>query len=134
MKRVFLQAKGKHIEVCIYKTEWIMHAASLKMYRNGILPQTTHEALAICCMGYDKGEPNPIVAVIMMSWDTISFEIIGHELLHAAIHLHNYTKQKLLKNNEVLTTLHSDLIGALMKTFSKKEMELIQKNAKMNAP
>ncbi|MCK9220216.1 MAG: hypothetical protein M0P47_09235 [Bacteroidales bacterium] len=124
----------KKVEVNIYKTQWIMHAASLRLKKRGIVTNSTHGALGICYRWYVKPyKPNRIVTSIMMSWDTLTFAVLCHELFHAAVHIWTYDKEegKVLscESDEPLAYIHSNLVADIMEVFTEKDFNRMKINS-----
>jgi hypothetical protein len=125
--------EGKNIEVNICKTKWIMHAASMRYKRRGLVSNTTHGALGTCYRWWlypkDRGRT---IAAIFLSWDTMTIDVLCHELLHAAIHAWTYEKEdgKILNtsNDEELCYLHSDMVNGMLGQFTDIEKERMLKN------
>lgn len=136
MNRYIIQYEDKRVLVNIYKTRWMMHRASLAYAKNGTIDKSTHGALGVCYRWWlTPHKPNKVVSVIMMSWDTVNFEILSHELLHAAVHLYTYDEEEEGKiisteNDEEIATIHSDLVGPLLELFDKEKIMKLVNNQK----
>jgi hypothetical protein len=134
MVRYKLWSGDKIVEVNIYTTKWRMHAASIHYSKTGILTSTSHGTKGICARWWlTSHRPNKVVAVIMMSWDTLDISILSHELLHAAIHIWTYEeeeegKQLSTQNDEELAYIHSDLVENLLSLFNKSDIKKLIKN------
>lgn len=130
MNRYIITHEGKKIEVNIYQTKWRMNAASIKRKSN--LQGTTHNTIGTCHRWWVNYSDH-VVAVIMLSWDTITIDVLCHELLHAAIHVWTYEKQDKGKklscdNDETLCYIHSDFVQDMMELFDKSQIDKMIRN------
>jgi len=120
--------------VNIYTTKWRMHSASLIYKRTWNLDNSTHGTLGTCYRWWlDPDKKNKIVSLILMSWDTLTIDVLSHELLHAAVHIWTYDKEdegKLLstKNDEELAYIHSNLFEDILSLFTENDMKKLIKN------
>lgn len=134
MTRYEIQLENEIIEVCIYQTEWRMHYASIRYKEKKVIADTTHGKMGACYM-WDPSFHRRVVAVIMMSWDTITIDTICHELLHATLHIYTRYRGKRGKinaNNEEFALLHSDLVDCLLSIFTPKQMRKLISNQQHN--
>lgn len=130
MDRYLLTCDNKKIEVNIYQSKWRMHTASIKRKNN--LQGITHNTIGTCHRWWANYSDH-VIAVIMMSWDTITFDVLCHELLHASIHVWTYEKQDKGKklscdNDETLCYIHSDMVQDIMELLTTKQINRMMKN------